>query len=491
MLVHELLKQGKSEAVAIIDGKNRISYRVLQEKVQFYAEKFFQLGIREGLHVGLLSRNSAEYIYVYMAVAALGAVVVPINFQLSNREVAYIVKDAGIAHLFVDKPLELGADLTKLSYSTELTTVLINEIEKLAQYDGTVALKNSENFSEDKDCVIIYTSGTTGNPKGAVLSHRNIVRDAAMFQVTVQVKATDNVLCVLPMYHCFAWTCAVINPLLCGAAITILNAFAPKETIAVIKKETVSVMYVVPSICSLLARLADEKDLATVRLVVVGGTTLPLRIAEDFQAKFGLAIAEGYGLSEAAPVVAVNPPEKIKVGSIGLPLPDLKIKIVNAAGEEQLQGEIGELIVQGDNIMRGYWNLPEQTAQVLQNGWLHTGDIAYQDEDGYIFIVDRLKDMIISMGENIYPREIEELLYQYPGIIEAAVVGVEDRLRGQAGAAFIVMAENMKLDKRELKEYLKSNLALYKVPRDFKVVESLPKSQTGKILKRVLAEGVK
>ena len=246
-------------------------------------------------------------------------------------------------------------------------------------------------------------------------------------------------------------------------------------------------MYAVPSICNVLIRHAAAADLASVRNVIVGGTMLPRQVAQDFADHFGINIAEGYGLSEASPVVAVNPPDKVKAGSIGKPLDRLLVKLIDEQDNPVPNGTIGEIAVQGDSIMKGYFNLPEETAKVLRNGWLHTGDLAYQDEDGYIFIVDRLKDMIISMGENIYPREIEEILYKYPGVLEAAVVAIPDKLRGQAGIAFVVMAENERqTNKRKIKEYLQKNLALYKVPRDIKFLDSLPKGSTGKILKQEL-----
>lgn len=491
MLVQELVKRGSAEAIAIIDGEKRITYSQLQQMIEKYRNYFYDCGVRAGENVGLLSRNSAEYIYVYMALASLGAVVVPVNFQLSDREIAYIVKDAEMNFFITNQKVELDRFLAMQKDCKAVKKLQITDIvHHVSSRDYQDCPSLPETFTAQETCVIIYTSGTTGNPKGAVLSHHNLVSDAAMFKEALGVNSQDNVLCVLPMYHCFAWTCAVLNPLLSGAAITILDTFAPKETTEVIKKEKVTVIYAVPPICSLLTRLAAPEDLAAVRLVVVGGTTLPLKIAEDFMAKFGVELLEGYGLSEAAPVAAVNRPGRVKAGSIGLALPQITVRIVNEAGEEMPCGQVGELVLRGDNVMKGYWKLPKETAEVLIDGWLHTGDMAYQDEEGYLFIVDRLKDMIISNGENIYPREIEELLYAYPDILEASVVGVNDKLRGQAGAAFIVMKEGKKLSKKALKEYLQANLALYKIPREFHVVESLPKSQTGKILKRLLADSV-
>ena len=223
-------------------------------------------------------------------------------------------------------------------------------------------------------------------------------------------------------------------------------------------------------------------------MFVSGGASLPETVARQFLQKYNKTVIEGYGLSEASPVVTLNPPERTKYLSIGKALPGLEVKIVGARGDVLPPGEVGELVVKGPSVMLGYFNLPLESSVALRDGWLHTGDLAYQDTDGYFFIVDRLKDMINTNGENIYPREIEELLYAYPGIVEAAVIGVDDDLRGQAPRAYIVVGQEQVLDKKTLKEYLQARLAGYKMPRDFVIVDALPKNQTGKILKRVLRE---
>lgn len=482
MFVHELIENGQATDIAIIDGTRRLTYKDLCDSVAACRSRLYTAGLRSGDRAGIFSRNRAEYICSYLAIASLGAIAVPINFQLSLREIAYILQNADIHQLITDRPLQLTEALQAAGHTGDLTQHDITAIAQPAVLPAAPALP--ADFSADSPCAIIYTSGTTGVPKGAVLSHRNLTRNSEMLEQVLHIRPTDNVLCVLPMYHCFAWTCSVLNPLHSGAAITILPSFAPKETIDVIRTERVSVLYVVPSICSLLTKLAVPADLTSVRYVVIGGTTLPLQIAKNFTAKFGLNILEGYGLSEASPVVAVNPPSLVKVGSIGQPLPDVEIRIATANGQAAPLGESGELLVRGDLVMPGYWKLPEDTAAALQDGWLHTGDIARMDEDGYLYIVDRLKDMIISMGENIYPREIEELLYAYPGIQEAAVIGIDDKLRGQAGACFYSVHEGETLDIRALKKHLQQNLALYKIPREFHELPALPRTTTGKIAKR-------
>ncbi|EGO65888.1 class I adenylate-forming enzyme family protein [Acetonema longum] len=487
MFVHHLIYQGMADAIAF-RGVNNVTYAQLQEEVAKYRTYFYQIGIRSGDNIGLFSRNSVEYVCSYMAIASLGAVVVPFNFQLTCREIAYIVKDACMKHIVTAEPLNIAEELHRYGYRQEVRQSLISDIKQQISQIGEMTPSFDNRLQEDQPCVIIYTSGTTGNPKGAVLSHKNLVANAGGLQKVLDISAQDNVLCVLPMYHCFAWTCAVLNPLLCGASITVLEAFAPKEALAAIKDYGVTVMYGVPPIYNLLTRVGTPEDLQGIRLLVSGGASLPENVARQFRQKYGKTVTEGYGLSEASPVVTLNPAGKTKFCSIGKALPGLEVRVVNSKGETLPPGEVGELIVKGHTVMQGYFNLPLETSLALRDGWLYTGDLAYQDTEDYLFIVDRLKDMIISNGENIYPREIEELLHSYPGIIEAAVVGQADELRGQAVCAYIVMAPDQAFDKKALKAYLQGNLAAYKMPRDFVAVDALPKNQTGKILKRVLRD---
>ncbi|MBP3781208.1 MAG: AMP-binding protein, partial [Selenomonas sp.] len=401
MFVHELILQGKPEAMAIVDHERRFTYKETQEAVRHCRNRLYNAGVREGDRVGIFSRNSADFVFAYMGATSLGAIAVPINFQLSNREIAYIIKDSGIRVLLTYQPLNLVDALAALRCDLKVTQydikTMAKDSKKLAEAPALRA-----DFDEQKPCATIYTSGTTGNPKGAVLSHRNLVANCEQMRDNgMGCKAEHNVLCVLPMYHAFGWTCSALYSFFSGATVVILDSFTPKETIAVIREEKVTDLYIVPSICSLLTKLATTEDMKTLRLVVSGGTTLPLQIQQDFIKKFGVDICEGYGLSETSPVVTMNPPEKPIVGSCGKIVPGIEWKLIDAEGNSVPQGEAGELIVKGENIMLGYWNLPDVTQDAMRGGWFHTGDVARADEEGYIYIVDRIKDMIISMGENI------------------------------------------------------------------------------------------
>jgi len=491
MLVHQIIFQGKPSDVAF-HTMDEITYAQLQKEFIGYRNFFYHQGIRAGENVGLFSRNSAEFVYSYMALASLGAIVVPLNFQLTAREIAYIVKDAQMKCLVTMEELDLDAELDHHGYSEDVAQLIIPEFAGVfATNHFDTAPSFDDEIADTDPCVIIYTSGTTGNPKGAILTHRNLISNVHSFGAALPPgSADDNVLCVLPMYHSFAWTCAVLYPLSLGASITVLEAFSPKETIAAIKEKNVTIVFGVPPIYNYLTRIGDANDMVSVNTFVSGGAPLPQKVAEQFHQKYGKPILEGYGLSEASPVVALNPSARTKYCSIGHPLPGVKVRIVNAKGETLPPGDVGELVVQGPNVMQGYYNLPLETSRALRNNWLHTGDIAYQDMDGYLFIVDRLKDMIIINGENVYPREIEELLYAFPGVVEAAVIGVPDKLRGEAVLAYIAMEDNHAFDRKAVRDFLQPLLAAYKVPRDIVLVDALPKNKTGKIMKRLLREQV-
>lgn len=491
MLVHEVIYQGKDEQVAFT-GKQQITYQQLQSQVNIYRDYFYQQGIRSGDNVGLFSKNSAEFVYSYMAIISLGAVVVPLNFQLVAREIAYIVQDAKMRIIVTMSQLALDLELRNFDYQQDVTQLVIPEFSSGLANLALCSAPLVETIHNEDICAIIYTSGTTGTPKGALLTHGNLTSNASSFTQMLPITAADHVLCVLPMYHSFAWTCAVLASLMNGATIRIVESFSIKETIATIRREGITVVYAVPAMYSLFTSWALASDFSKVKFFISGGSSLPETIAEQFYEKFSKHILEGYGLSEASPVVCLNPVEKTKYCSIGKAIPGVSVRIVNSDGQDVAEGEVGELIVRGPNVMKAYYNLPEETAQALRDGWLYTGDLAYQDSDEYFYIIDRLKDMIVISGENVYPREIEELLYAHPAIIEAAVVGIPDKLRGQAACVYVVVAEGYTLDKKVLKEYLRANLAAYKVPKEFAEIDVLPKNATGKILKKVLrkkAEG--
>ena len=478
MLVQEIINNGREEDIAVVDEGRRITYAQLKQGIKKYRNRLYELGIRQSDRVGIFSRNSLEFIYAYFATTSLGAINVPINFQLSARETAYIIQNAGVKHLLTYEPLTFEEELN----------VVQHDIATFGDADATDAPDLPADFSADSPCVIIYTSGTTGNPKGAILSHNNLVCNTRQCEV-FKCHRNCRVLCVLPMYHCFEWTCAVLNTFYRGAAAHVMRVFKPKDMVDMVREQQITDIIAVPSIFKLVTGLAKPEDFKSVRFFMSGGTTLPDKIVDEFKKKFGQPIAEGYGLSEASPAVFLTPHGEERQGSCGKLLAGTEVRLVDEEGNDVAQGEVGEVWVRGGQVMLGYWKNPKATAETLdEHGWLHTGDVGKVDEDGYYYIVNRIKELIISMGENIYPREVEEVVYQFPGIKDAAVIGVDDKLRGQVGACFFEVQDGAKVDTRELKKFLQKNLALYKVPREFHCLEEIPRTSTGKIAKRKILE---
>lgn len=486
MLAHEVMNCGREESIAIVDEGKKFTYAQAKEKIKKFADRLYALGVREGDRVGIFSRNSAEFIFSYFAVSSLGAINVPINFQLSNRETAFILKNAGVKHLLTYESLELD------EFFKDDEKVIQHDIATFDQTECKISAPElRKDFDENSPCVIIYTSGTTGNPKGAVLSHKNLIcntKQCEVFGCTSECK----VLCVLPMYHCFEWTCAVLNTFYRGAEAHVMRIFKPKEMIDLVRENKITDMIIVPSIYKLITVLAKPEDFKTIRFAMSGGTILPEQITNNFMEKFSLPIHDGYGLSETSPAVFLTSYGEARVGSVGKTLAGEEVRLVDENGKDVPVGEPGEVLVRGGNVMLEYWKNPKATEETIdKDGWLHTGDVAKCDEDGYYYIVNRIKEMIISMGENVYPREVEEIIYQFKGIADASVVGVDDKLRGQVGACFYTVNEGEKVKPAELKKFLQKNLALYKVPREFHEVKELPRTSTGKISKKQILEEYK
>lgn len=484
MLYYEIIEGKKPDSVALIFRERTTTYGQLAEQVDRWAGILQTKGVKKGDKVGLFSKNCDHFVVAYLAIIKAGGIVVPFNFQLAPKEVAYIVKDTEMKLLLTKENMELGGALADIGIRWPLVQCTFEEI------DNTPAVKCTKvEMDENECCTIIYTSGTTGKPKGAMLSHHNLVANTESSQKIVGCTPNDRNVTILPMYHAFAWTVSVSIYLMGGGMNVILENFVPSEAIQLLIKHRVTTFFGVPAMLALLIKGVPTEVMGGLKHVITGGAPLPRSVIDAFKEKFNVFPQEGYGLSEASPVCAVNPTGFVKAGSIGVNLPDVELKLVNAKDDDITKdGEVGELCVRGDNVMLGYLNQPEETNKTIVNGWLHTGDMAYRDKDGYYFIVDRLKDLIISAGENIYPREIEEELMLHPDVAEASVVGVPDKLRGQCACAYIVLKPGSQMDKRGMRKYLLGRIATYKVPRECVFVESLPKNNTGKILKKSLRE---
>ncbi|MCQ9205504.1 MAG: long-chain fatty acid--CoA ligase [Omnitrophica bacterium] len=493
-----------AKRLALVFGLKRITYRQLDEFSKKLSSALQRLGVRKDDRVAIWLHNCPEFVYSFFAVLRLGAIVVPVNTMFKREEAKFIVDDcrAKILICSIDK-LQDSQNISSRLDSLKSIICLSAPKGDRKVIDFSTLVKESPEFdgiiqSQENDIAeIIYTSGTTGKPKGACLSHKNLISNIRDCSKVIRFTARDCIICFLPLFHSFSSTVCMLLPLYRGAKIVVMRSVKPfKRVIRLIFKHRVTIFIGVPSLYNILgqAKLSHFKlfinfIMNPIRLCICGAATLPLKVCENFEKKFRRPLLQGYGLTEASPVVSLNLSKgNRKLDSVGKPLPSIKVKIIDKDGKDLPSGEIGELLVKGPNVMQGYYNLEAETKKVLQNGWLYTGDLAKVDKGGFIYIVGRLKEMINVRGFNVYPSEIEEVLYKYPQVKEAAVVGIFHRHRGEVPVAFVVADTNF--DEKELFNYLRGNLASYKVPLRIFTRENLPKNPAGKILKRQLQEEV-
>lgn len=468
------------------EGKE-YTYQDLERLVNGFAGLISSKGIGAGDRVILSCQNSPEFVVAYLGIIRAGATVIPLNIALTPEEIMYILRDAQAKAVAIHENIalvmakRLGIDPQKQLQSQ---IILLNNalLDQLGQSgDEFVAGERG-----DYAC-FLYTSGTTGYPKGAMLTHRNLLSNVESLQKVGRLTPDDAQLCVLPMFHSFAWTACVLLTLYAGGRLVIKEAFQPKEVLEAIPKERITIFCGAPPMYAVLCKVGQKEIFQHMRFTVSGGSALPAQVLEQFEKEFQVPLVEGYGLSEASPVVTLNPIDGVrKPGSIGLALPDVSVRLVDDNMNDVPVGEVGELAVKGPNVMAGYFNLPNETAQALRDGWLLTGDLAKQDEEGYLYIVDRKKELVVVSGFNVYPREVETALMSHPKVQEAAVIGVPDEVRGEAVKAFVVVEEGQELTEKELRDYLKERLASYKRPRIYQFIDQLPKTATQKVMKKML-----
>jgi long-chain acyl-CoA synthetase len=478
MFLHEIIK-GANPSRLVFEGENDVTYGELAEWIRKYRNKLYEMGIRQGDRVALYSSNREEFVYVYLSVVSLGAIIIPVNCSLVDREVDYILRDSGSALLITDTAMTVSCP-----------SIDIHDLDFQADQDTAPEAPSFPNdISVDDVCALVYTSGTTGSPKGAMLTHRNLVENVEQFISRIPFKPEDKALCVLPMFHCYGLTTVVNASLYAHSTIVILRSKSPSEIINTIVQHGITIAIMVPPMYNLLARRGDPSVMKTVHTFISGGASIPQPVSQAFYIRFQHPVQEGYGLTEASPVVCILPSAKPKYLTSGPALPGVETKILTEDGGPYAAGTVGELLVRGSNVMKGYWHKPEETAKVIdKDGWLHTGDLAYMDDDKYIYIVDRIKDLIIVNGENIYPGEVEDCIYEVEGVAECAVVGHPDELRGQSVWAYVVMKEGYPFDEAKIRKHMAKNIANYKIPRRFVPMTALPKNATGKILKRALRD---
>lgn len=509
-IIEQLLLTAKEnpQKAAYVFEDNATSYSELEGAATKFASCLQQMGYKKGDHIALVVGNSPYYIIGLYGALRLGAVVIPINPLYTPSEMSYILKNGDVKGIItmdvlMEKFEAIADQLPNVEHYITCESgkdisfeqsVLSAKMQSFSQMIEEGNMEFEAPLSNDDDtAIILYTSGTTGKPKGAMLSHKNIFSNAKDVANYLTINSDDRVIAALPMFHVFCLTVSLNAPLMNGGTVLIMPKFSPQEVFRLAKEQKATVFAGVPTMYNyLLQSVADnEADLAGIRLCISGGAAMPVALLTEFEKAFQVKVSEGYGLSEAAPVTCFNPLDRPrKPGSIGQSIINVKNKVIDEFGKEVVPGEVGELIIHGPNVMKGYYKLEEETEIALNGGWLHTGDMARMDDEGYFYIVDRKKDMILVGGYNVYPREVEEILYDHPGVAEAAVVGVPHLETGESVLSFVV-AKDTDLNEDTLLEYCKAYLAKYKVPSSIEFLEELPKNATGKILRKNLRENVK
>ncbi len=474
------------DSPAIRLGESELAYGALDDASARLATVLSERGMKRGDRVGVMLPNVPQFPIAYYGVLRAGGVVVPMNVLLKRREIAFYLEDSGAElllawHGFVEEARDAAADA-----GAELIEVEPGSFaEMLAGVEPTPGLVDTD---EDDTAVILYTSGTTGKPKGAELTHANLHRNAEISaRTTCEVAAGNVVLGALPLFHSFGQSVGMNASLLVGACLTLVPKFDPGEALETMQRDGVTHFYGVPTMFGALLHHPEREgfDTSSLRNCITGGASMPVEVLRGFEDAFDAIVLEGYGLSETSPVASSNHPEmERKPGSIGTPIEGVEMKVVDEDDNEVEQGEVGEIVIRGHNIMKGYWQSPEATEEAMRGGWFHSGDMARTDEEGYFYIVDRKKDLIIRGGYNVYPREVEEVLYEHPKIREAAVVGVPHDEWGEEIGAAVVLHDGEELPPEEVGAYVKERIAAYKYPRVVWFLDDLPKGPTGKILKR-------
>jgi long-chain acyl-CoA synthetase len=477
--------QRHPDRVAIKLDDIELTYRVLDGATAHIAGLLHKRGSSVSDRVGIMLPNVPYFPGCYFGVLRAGGVVVPMNVLLKRREVAFYLRDSGARLLFAwhgfAEDAQAGAD----DAGAECVIVEPGQFERtVGEAQPRTEVRER---ARDDTAVILYTSGTTGTPKGAELSHANLLGNCETARSLFDLESERVTLGALPLFHSFGQTCAMNATIKGGGTLTLLPRFEPAKALEIIERDGVNVFEGVPTMYGAILHAPERErfDASSLEVCASGGAAMPVELLRGFEEAFGCKILEGYGLSETSPVASFNHPDRErKAGSIGTPIRGVEMKVVDEDDNELPAGEVGEIVIRGPNVMKGYWNRADATKEVLRGGWLHTGDMAKVDDDGYFFIVDRKKDMIIRGGYNVYPREIEEVLYEHPAVREAAVVGVPDEELGEEIGAAVALKDGAQASADELREHVRSQVAAYKYPRVVWFVEDLPKGPTGKILKR-------
>jgi long-chain acyl-CoA synthetase len=487
------------ERPALRLGDSVLTYAQLDDASARVAALLRARGLAPGDRVGVMLPNVPEFAFAYYGVLRAGGVVVPMNVLLKQREVAFYLSDSEARLVLAWHDFEAEAQAGAREAGADLLVVRPGAFEELL---GAAPAPDVEvaHRSPGDTAVILYTSGTTGKPKGAELTHGNLTRNVEIAIGLFELGPDDVILGALPLFHSFGQTCGLNACVAAGASLTLVPRFAPGAVLDAMARDGVTVFEGVPTMYAALLNEPDRDrfDVSKLRVCVSGGAALAVEILRGFEAAFGCVILEGYGLSETSPVACFNHPDREREpGSIGTPVDGVEMRVVDAERRDAPAGEVGEIAIRGHNVMKGYWRRPEATAEAIDSaGWFYTGDMARIDERGRFFIVDRKKDLIIRGGYNVYPREIEEVLYEHPAVREAAVVGLPHPELGEEVGAAVVLKDDADVAPDDLRDFVRERIAAYKYPRRVWFVKELPKGPTGKVVKReiripdaVLAEG--
>jgi long-chain acyl-CoA synthetase len=486
-LAQTILDAGQQDPdhIAVKLDDTEMSYAMLDGATAHMVGLLHEHGVKPGDRVGIMLPNVPYFPVCYYGILRAGAIVVPMNVLLKKREVGYYLSDPEAKLLIAWADFAEAAETGAEEAGSECLLVTPGEFENVVgEADPVTEVAET---ADGDTAVILYTSGTTGQPKGAELSNANLSRNAEASRGLFGLGSDAVVLGALPLFHTFGQTCGMNATLGGGGTLTLIPRFDPAKALEIIQRDAVNVFQGVPTMYGAMLHLdnRDDYDVSTLKVCASGGSAMPVELMRGFEEAFGCKVLEGYGLSESSPVASFNHPDRErKPGSIGTPIEGVEMKIVDDDGNEVDQGDVGEIVIKGHNVMNGYWKRDEATAETIVDGWLHTGDIGKIDEDGYFFIVDRKKEMIIRGGYNVYPREIEEVLYEHPDVREAAVLGIPSDEYGEEVAAAVALKDGASTSPDELRSYVKEQVAGYKYPRKVWLVDELPKGPTGKILKR-------
>jgi long-chain acyl-CoA synthetase len=478
-----------------IDGRT-FTYAQFAAAVDRLAALLTSHGIGKGDVVSLLMPNSAEYIIAYFACWKLGALAGPVNSLLKEHEIEFVMNNSEAKAILVNSEFHERIENIK-EQLTHLRSVIIfdDEAEATRGYAGLGPASTPEACVPDDDGIIIYTSGTTGKPKGCLLTHGNVIANARQISEWLSFTSADRLLTIMPLFHMNAVSVTTMSALYAGGSTVVSPKFSASKFWNIIADYQITSFGSVATMLSILLAtypdgVPEGIETGQLRFAMCGSAPVPAEVMKKFEQTFNCPVIEGYGLSESTCRSTFNPPDgRRRAGSCGLPIGN-EMRVVDDDDQEVPEGELGEIVLRGENILKGYFKNPEATERAFRNGWFHTGDVGYRDADGFFFIVDRKSDMIIRGGENIYPREIDEVLYQHPAVAAAATIGIPDDLYGEEVAAFVVLKEGARASEEELIAHCTSALADYKCPKTIRIVADIPKGPTGKLLKRELAAEV-